>query len=136
MSRATSGHRLAHELAGAQGGAVAGGRGLLREAPLTYWRRPVAHRVGSAPIAWAARLAQPAVCRPDRAGVGLLARRSAGGVAGMASAAAVSTFLLAYQVAIWLATDAPLLAAVSIALLGAYRGFYASGPGSACSATH
>src|SRR5580692_5019274 len=37
----------------------------------------------------------------------------------------MSTFLLSYQVAIWLATDAPLLAAVSIALWGAYQGFYA-----------
>ena len=44
----------------------------------------------------------------------------------MVGAAAVSTFLLSYQVAIWLATDAPLLAAVSIALLGAYQGFYAT----------
>jgi 4-amino-4-deoxy-L-arabinose transferase-like glycosyltransferase len=38
----------------------------------------------------------------------------------------MSTFLLSYQVAIWLATDAPLLAAVSVALLGMYRGFYAT----------
>ncbi|HUY84114.1 MAG TPA: hypothetical protein VMU86_06035, partial [Steroidobacteraceae bacterium] len=30
-----------------------------------------------------------------------------------------------YQVAIWLATDAPLVAAVSVALLGEYQGFYA-----------
>ena len=43
----------------------------------------------------------------------------------MVAAAALSTFLLSYQVAIWLATDAPLLAAVSIALLGAHLGFYA-----------
>src|SRR5258708_37708122 len=57
-------------------------------------------------------------------GVGLLARRRAGPVAGLAGAAALSTFLLAYQVAIWLATDAPLLATVCIALLGAYLGFY------------
>jgi len=40
--------------------------------------------------------------------------------------AAVSTFLLSYQVAIWLATDAPLLATVSVALLGTYVGFYAT----------
>jgi 4-amino-4-deoxy-L-arabinose transferase-like glycosyltransferase len=59
-------------------------------------------------------------------GVGLLASRSAGRFAGLVGAAAISTFLLSYQVAIWLATDAPLLAAVSVALLGAYIGFYAT----------
>jgi 4-amino-4-deoxy-L-arabinose transferase-like glycosyltransferase len=32
---------------------------------------------------------------------------------------------LSYQVLVWLATDAPLLAAVSVALYGAYAGFYA-----------
>jgi len=48
-----------------------------------------------------------------------------GALRGLVAAATISTFLLAYQVAIWLATDAPLLAAVSVALLGAYIGFYA-----------
>ena len=57
--------------------------------------------------------------------VGLLARRSAGPIAGLVAAAAISTFLLSYQVEIWLATDAPLLAAVAVALLGVYIGFYA-----------
>jgi 4-amino-4-deoxy-L-arabinose transferase-like glycosyltransferase len=57
--------------------------------------------------------------------VGALARRCAGGAAGLAAAAAISTFLLSFQVAIWLATDAPLLAAVSAALLGLDVGFYA-----------
>jgi 4-amino-4-deoxy-L-arabinose transferase-like glycosyltransferase len=59
-------------------------------------------------------------------GVGSLASRSAGRFAGLVGAAAISTFLLSYQVAIWLATDAPLLASVSVALLGAYIGFYAT----------
>jgi 4-amino-4-deoxy-L-arabinose transferase-like glycosyltransferase len=45
------------------------------------------------------------------------------------AAAAISTFLLSYQVAIWLATDAPLLATVAVALLGLYIGFYAEGTG-------
>jgi len=49
-----------------------------------------------------------------------------GALRGAGGAATISTFLLAYQVAIWLATDAPLLAAVSVALLGAYIGFYAA----------
>jgi 4-amino-4-deoxy-L-arabinose transferase-like glycosyltransferase len=46
--------------------------------------------------------------------------------ASLVGAAVMSTFLLSYQVAIWLATDAPLLAADAIALLGLYRGFYAT----------
>jgi 4-amino-4-deoxy-L-arabinose transferase-like glycosyltransferase len=41
----------------------------------------------------------------------------------------MSTLLLSYQVAIWLATDAPLLAAVAVALLGLHMGFYAKDPG-------
>ena len=45
--------------------------------------------------------------------------------AAFAAAAALATFLLSYQVLVWLATDAPLLAAVSVALYGAYGGFYA-----------
>src|SRR5262249_50795863 len=41
-------------------------------------------------------------------------------------AAASATLLLAYQVAIWLATDAPLVAAVAVALVGLYRGWHAT----------
>ena len=55
----------------------------------------------------------------------MIGRRSSGPVAGLVAAAAISTFLLSYQVAIWLATDAPLLAAVAVALSGLYVGFYA-----------
>jgi 4-amino-4-deoxy-L-arabinose transferase-like glycosyltransferase len=46
-------------------------------------------------------------------------------MAGLIGAAVIGTFLLAYQVEIWLATDAPLLASTAAALLGAYVGFYA-----------
>jgi 4-amino-4-deoxy-L-arabinose transferase-like glycosyltransferase len=76
--------------------------------------------------AWAARLPNLLYAMLAALGAGLLARRSAGPLAGWVGAAAMSTFLLSYQVAIWLATDAPLLACVSIALLGAYLGFYAT----------
>ena len=76
--------------------------------------------------AWIARLPNLLYALITALSVGLLASRSAGRFAGLVGAAAVSTFLLSYQVAIWLATDAPLLAAVSVALLGAYVGFYAT----------
>lgn len=93
--------------------------------PLTYWLAAVPIRLfGTA--AWAARLPNLLYAVIAAIGVGLLARRSAGPFAGGVAAAAISTFLLSYQAMIWLATDAPLLAAVCIALLGAYAGFYAT----------
>ncbi|GAC1329741.1 MAG: hypothetical protein NVSMB15_02560 [Steroidobacteraceae bacterium] len=93
--------------------------------PLLYWFAAIPIRLLGAG-AWAARLPNLLFALITALGVGLLARRSGGDFAGWVAAAAMSTFLLAYQVTIWLATDAPLLASVSIALLGAYRGFYAA----------
>jgi 4-amino-4-deoxy-L-arabinose transferase len=102
------------------------GEAFCEKPPLTYW-------LAAFPIkflgtrAWVARLPNLLYAFITALSVGLLASRSAGRFAGLVGAAAVSTFLLSYQVAIWLATDAPLLAAVSVALLGAYAGFYATG---------
>ena len=101
------------------------GEAFCEKPPLTYWLAAIPIRMFGAQ-AWAARLPNLLYAAIAALGAGLLARRSAGRVAGIAAAAAVSTFLLSYQVAIWLATDAPLLAAVCIALLGAYQGFYAT----------
>jgi 4-amino-4-deoxy-L-arabinose transferase-like glycosyltransferase len=101
------------------------GEAFCEKPPLTYWLAAVPIRfLGSE--AWAARLPNLLYAMITALGVGLLSRRVAGPFAGVVGAAAVSTFLLSYQVAIWLATDAPLLAAVSIALLGVYQGFYAT----------
>lgn len=93
--------------------------------PLTYWLAAVPIGFLGAQ-AWIARLPNLLYALVTALSVGLLASRSAGRIAGLVGAAAVSTFLLSYQVAIWLATDAPLLASVSVALLGAYAGFYAT----------
>jgi len=101
------------------------GEAFCEKPPLTYWLAAVPIRLFGAE-AWAARLPNLLYALITALGVGLLARRSAGRVAGVVGAAAMSTFLLSYQAAIWLATDAPLLATVSIALLGAYQGFYAT----------
>jgi len=101
------------------------GEAFCEKPPLTYWLAAIPIRLFGA-AAWSARLPNLLYALITALGVGLLARRSAGPVAGIVGAAAMSTFLLSYQVAIWLATDAPLLAAVSIALLGAYLGFYAT----------
>jgi 4-amino-4-deoxy-L-arabinose transferase-like glycosyltransferase len=100
------------------------GEAFCEKPPLTYWIAGAAIRAFG-PSAWAARLPNLLYALITSLGVGLLARRCLGTYAGLAAAAAIGTFLLSYQVGIWLATDAPLLAAVSVALLGAYGGFYA-----------
>jgi 4-amino-4-deoxy-L-arabinose transferase-like glycosyltransferase len=108
------------------------GEAFCEKPPLTYWLAAASMRAFG-DEAWAARLPNLLYALITALGVGLLARRAAGPAAGpvvaVAAAAAISTFLLSYQVAIWLATDAPLLATVSVALLGAYIGFYAAGRG-------
>jgi 4-amino-4-deoxy-L-arabinose transferase-like glycosyltransferase len=101
------------------------GEAFCEKPPLTYWLAAVPIRLFGAE-AWAARLPNLLYALITAIGAGLLARRSAGRGAGLVGAAVMSTFLLSYQVAIWLATDAPLLAAVTIAVLGAYQGFYAT----------
>jgi 4-amino-4-deoxy-L-arabinose transferase-like glycosyltransferase len=100
------------------------GEAFCEKPPLTYWLAAFPIRAFG-PEAWAARLPNLFYALITALSVGLLARRAAGGVAGIVAAAAISTFLLAYQVEIWLATDAPLLAAVAVALLGQYIGFQA-----------
>jgi 4-amino-4-deoxy-L-arabinose transferase-like glycosyltransferase len=101
------------------------GEAFCEKPPLTYWLAAVPIRfLGTQ--AWSARLPNLLYALITALGVGLLASRCAGRFAGLVGAATISTFLLSYQVAIWLATDAPLLASVSVALLGAYIGFYAT----------
>jgi 4-amino-4-deoxy-L-arabinose transferase len=101
------------------------GEAFCEKPPLTYWLAALPVKLLGAQ-AWVARLPNLLYAFITALGVGFLAARSSGRLAGVVAAAAISTFLLAYQVAIWLATDAPLLAAVSVALLGAYIGFYAA----------
>lgn len=101
------------------------GEAFCEKPPLTYWMAAYPIKLLGTQ-AWVARLPNLLYAFITALGVGLLASRSAGRFAGLVAAATISTFLLAYQVAIWLATDAPLLAAVSVALLGAYIGFYAA----------
>ena len=96
--------------------------------PLTYWVAGAAIAAFGSD-ARAARLPNVLYALVTALAVGLIGRRGAGSLAGLAAAAAISTFLLSYQVAIWLATDAPLLAAVSVALWGLYTGFHAMSTG-------
>jgi 4-amino-4-deoxy-L-arabinose transferase-like glycosyltransferase len=101
------------------------GEAFCEKPPLTYWLAALPVKLLGTQ-AWVARLPNLLYALITALGVGFLASRSSGRLAGVVAAATISTFLLAYQVAIWLATDAPLLAAVSVALFGAYIGFYAA----------
>ena len=93
--------------------------------PLTYWVAALPIRIFGAQ-AWAARLPNLLYAIIGALCVGMLAGRSCGRAAGLIGAAVIGTLLLAYQVEIWFATDAPLLASTAAALLGAYIGFYAA----------
>jgi 4-amino-4-deoxy-L-arabinose transferase-like glycosyltransferase len=104
------------------------GEAFCEKPPLTYWMAGASMKLFGKE-AWAARLPNLLYALVTALGVGLLAGRAAGALAGWAAAAAIGTLLLSYQASIWLATDAPLLAAVSVALLGAYLGFYAGHTG-------
>src|ERR1700680_1978739 len=82
------------------------GEAFCEKPPLTYWVAGAAIGVFGAD-AWVARLPNLLYALATALAVGLLGRRAAGPIAGLAAAAAISTFLLSYQVEIWLATDAP-----------------------------
>ncbi len=102
------------------------GEAFCEKPPFTYWLAGASIRAfGDAP--WVARLPNLFYAIVTTLSVAWLVRRLAGPLAAVAAAAACATFLLSYQVAIWLATDAPLLAAVALALAGVYAGFYARG---------
>jgi 4-amino-4-deoxy-L-arabinose transferase-like glycosyltransferase len=101
------------------------GEAFCEKPPLAYWVAGAAmSALGTA--GWAARLPNLLYALITAWAVASIARRGAGALAAAAAAAAISTFLLSYQVTIWLATDAPLLACVSAALLGLYVGFHAN----------
>jgi 4-amino-4-deoxy-L-arabinose transferase-like glycosyltransferase len=100
------------------------GEAFCEKPPLTYWLAALPIKILGAQ-AWVARLPNLLYALITALSVGLLAARSAGRFAGLVGAAVIGTFLLSYQVAIWLASDALLLACVSVALLGTYIGFYA-----------
>jgi 4-amino-4-deoxy-L-arabinose transferase-like glycosyltransferase len=100
------------------------GEAFCEKPPLTYWIAALPIRIFG-PHAWAARLPNLLYASIAALSVALLAARSLGPPAGLIAAAIFSTFLLSYQVEIWFATDAPMLACVAAALFGAYMGFYA-----------
>jgi 4-amino-4-deoxy-L-arabinose transferase-like glycosyltransferase len=101
------------------------GEAFCEKPPMTYWLAAVPIRLLGTQ-SWAARLPNFLYALITALAVGLIGARSLGRFGALAAAGAIGTFLLSYQTAIWLATDAPLLAADALALLGAYQGFYAA----------
>ncbi len=101
------------------------GEAFCEKPPFTYWL--AAASIGAFGTSAAAlRVPNLLYAAITALSVAWLARRAFGAFAGVAAAAAIGTFLLSYQTAIWLATDAPLVAAVAVALLGEYIGFRAT----------
>src|SRR5580658_6859353 len=76
------------------------GEAFCEKPPLTYWLAAVPIRLFGAE-AWSTRAPNLLYAAITALAVGWLARRSAGRTAGFVGAAAMSTFLLSYQVAIW-----------------------------------
>lgn len=101
------------------------GAAFCEKPPLTYWVAALPVEIFG-PSGWAARLPNLLYGMLCALSVFAVARASSGRLAGAIAAATLSTLLLSYQVIIWLATDAPLMAAVAVALLGLYAGFYAT----------
>ncbi len=101
------------------------GEAFCEKPPFTYWLAAASSEVFGTTAA-ALRLPNLLYAAITALSVGWLARRAFGGLAAVVAAAAISTFLLSYQTAIWLATDAPLVAAVAVALLGEFIGFHAA----------
>jgi 4-amino-4-deoxy-L-arabinose transferase-like glycosyltransferase len=101
------------------------GEAFCEKPPLTYWLSAASIAMFGTGAA-ALRVPNLLYAAITVLSVGWLARRAFGAFAGAAAAAAIGTFLLSYQTAIWFATDAPLVAAVAVALLGEYVGFRAT----------
>jgi len=103
------------------------GRPFAEKPPLLYW-------LGGASVA--ALGAEPAAARLPNLlyflvtvlAVAALVARAVDATAGFAAGVASATMLQLYLAEIWLATDAPLVAGVALALLGAYIGLAAAAP--------
>ncbi len=101
------------------------GTPFLEKPPLTYWlAQPFVSQGNSA--AWHARIPNLLYALVVVACIVLLAYEMAAGAGAIAAATITGSFLLTYQVSIWLATDAPLMAGAALSLLGLYRGYHAS----------
>ena len=102
-----------------------GGRPFAEKPPLLYWLGAASVTAfGATPAA--ARLPNVLYLLVAALAIGALAARAAGPAAGFAAAMVAATALQLYLVLIWLATDAPLVAGVALALLGMHLGLGAA----------
>ena len=101
------------------------GKPFVEKPPLSYWLSGAAiSRVGTSP--WVARLPNLLYALVFATVLAMLGRATGSVRGALVAAAAGSSFFLTYQVAIWLATDASLIACVAAGLLGMYRGYRAT----------
>lgn len=109
---------------------VLAGMSIAEKPPLLYWVSGAAIE-SLADRPWAARLPNLAYALLTALAMSALARRLYPGnrLIGLQAAALAVSFLLSFQTSVWLATDAPLVAATAISLLGLFRGFAANGTG-------
>jgi 4-amino-4-deoxy-L-arabinose transferase-like glycosyltransferase len=102
------------------------GQYFLEKPPLTYWLAGASIRaLGASPAS--ARLPGLAYALVAIAALAALARRAAGPRSGLLAGVVTATALILYQVEIWLATDALLLAGVAVSLYGLYRAWLGAG---------
>jgi 4-amino-4-deoxy-L-arabinose transferase len=100
------------------------GRPFAEKPPLLYWLGGAAvAEFGASPAA--ARLPNLAYLLVTAFAIAWLAARAAGARAGFAAGLVAVTALQLYQVLTWLATDAPLVMGVAVALLGTFQGLTA-----------
>jgi 4-amino-4-deoxy-L-arabinose transferase-like glycosyltransferase len=99
---------------------------ILEKPPLVYWVAGAAAAISSSSTPAVLRLANLGYALLATLAIMLLAQSAAGEIGAWTAALTGASFVLAYQVAIWLATDAALVAGVAVALLGSYRGLTAS----------
>ena len=97
----------------------------LEKPPLLYWAAEPFMTHGHAPP-WRVRLPHLFYASVAAFCVYLLALEFTSTAGAIVATLLTSSFLLSYQVAIWLATDAPLMAGVALSLLGLYRGYNAT----------
>ncbi|HZF27468.1 MAG TPA: glycosyltransferase family 39 protein [Steroidobacteraceae bacterium] len=101
------------------------GKPFAEKPPLAYWA--VATSMSAlGPTPGAARLPNLLYAMITVLAVAGLAKAMRDEVAAVVAGLAAGSFQLAYQVSIWLVTDAPLVACVAVALLGLHRGLIAA----------
>ena len=112
-------------LSGPQAVPELAGKPFVEKPPLTYWLAGAAiSQAGTSP--WIARLPNLLYALVFAAALGMLAKVAASGRLAVVAVITGSSFFLTYQVAIWLASDAALIACVAASLLGMHLGYRAT----------